>query len=604
MSLLSRIKGTTLLIPHQRSLAVCVDRLSVQQLRWKRTSGKPSNQNGDRTPKTTMKSESSIKPQFLQEAAVQAQQNEEDKIFALSEKTRQPVSTMASSKPEDTVHTEKPSSTTSPSKEETKNESTAKLDKASISYQIDATTDSPMGEVTTAHTQETKKEIPSKTVSEEAKPSFSSTVTQRDAESESIMKTSTKVEEKGSIDKNLSDTTLEKTPSVKVPSNTSPSWMSAPSSASLQDMRRMLEEATGVEEIAALKEAVVKASNRLDTATLRVQEMRQQLDENALKAQEISTQHAAMMQNRSSWNEQDVQAFAQLTAAEGKARQLASTSRQAVRQAEDEMQKSLRDYMDALRRRYHEEQVWQDRWRVLGTYWTWSLIALNSVVFVVGQALHYRREERRLLSLQEMFREYATRAETSAAAAMSQKTTIETAKPVVEEDIIKGGGVEETTKKSDVKKRKRTNATDKPKKAPKETSINLVWSDQWQDWTRSTGTLLQATGRVVQRQIVLWKNVTLRATGTGLKASQRTVLNLWDGTIQTTKAGASRLVDASKVGAVATKNTAEDIWKNKRVQKMWTRREELMKQIHWPSVAMGAVASSVGLFLLSSSRPK
>eukprot|EP00562_Extubocellulus_spinifer_P018890 CAMPEP_0178601730 /NCGR_PEP_ID=MMETSP0697-20121206/34548_1 /TAXON_ID=265572 /ORGANISM="Extubocellulus spinifer, Strain CCMP396" /LENGTH=146 /DNA_ID=CAMNT_0020239817 /DNA_START=1 /DNA_END=439 /DNA_ORIENTATION=- len=38
--------------------------------------------------------------------------------------------------------------------------------------------------------------------------------------------------------------------------------------------------------------------------------------------------------------------------------------------------------MDAMRKRYHEEQIWNDRWRVLGVYGTWGLIALNSVLFL------------------------------------------------------------------------------------------------------------------------------------------------------------------------------------------------------------------------------
>jgi hypothetical protein len=55
--------------------------------------------------------------------------------------------------------------------------------------------------------------------------------------------------------------------------------------------------------------------------------------------------------------------------------------------------------MDALRHKYQEEQAWQDRWRVLGTFGTWGLIGLNSLVFLASQVLFYRREARRLVAL-------------------------------------------------------------------------------------------------------------------------------------------------------------------------------------------------------------
>lgn len=560
-----------------------------------------------------------------------------DKAKSSTETAKQQAST-TSSKPKPKVAVasteEFPSMKPSPSNEEMSLNSTLKLHSTPISIQKKVIVDDslqaqkpPDPDVEALPSPQTNVSKDPVTMTE-AKPACSRLVTRKGDEVESQTTTTTPsdtphiVEEaiassnakanKGSLAENPPVTTLDKSPTAQVvvsstPPSSSSSWMSAPSSVSLQDMMRVLEQATGVEEIAALKKSVVQASDRLDAATLRVQEMRQQLDENAVKAQEISAQHAAMMQNRSSWNEQDVQAFAQLTAAEGKARQLASTSRQAVRQAEDEMQKSLRNYMDALRRRYHEEQLWQDKWRVLGTYWTWSLIALNSVVFVVGQALHYRREERRLLSIEEMFREYAARAETSAAALVSQKSATEATKPGVDAEA-KANDDKETykskSKKHGAEKRKRSKAINKQQETDKESAININLRDQWRDWTRSTSVLLQASGRFVQHHVVLCTNATMQGTATGLEASQRAIQRLWDGTVHATRSGTNKLVKASQAGAVATMQTADDVWKNKRVQKMWTRREELMKQIHWPSLAAGAVTASLGLFLLSSNRPK
>ena len=111
-----------------------------------------------------------------------------------------------------------------------------------------------------------------------------------------------------------------------------------------------------------------------------------------------------MMVRRHEWSDEDVKTFAQLTSDEGRARSAVDTGRLELKAAEDYWQTAQTTYMDTVRQRYHEEQVWHDKWRVLGTYWTWTLIGLNSVVFIGGQVLHYRRETDRLNALHDMIR--------------------------------------------------------------------------------------------------------------------------------------------------------------------------------------------------------
>ena len=163
-------------------------------------------------------------------------------------------------------------------------------------------------------------------------------------------------------------------------------------------------DAAGVNEIAVLKETVNDAARQVDKHTRTVQQVRQEVQKHTLEAEQLSTRHKQMVllhrEGTAVLTEDDVQQFAQLTAAESKARATATASLQSLTAAEAALHQGQMVYMDALRKRYHEEQVWQDKWRVLGTYWTWLLIGLNSVVFVAGQVLHWRREEARLQAIQ------------------------------------------------------------------------------------------------------------------------------------------------------------------------------------------------------------
>ena len=169
-------------------------------------------------------------------------------------------------------------------------------------------------------------------------------------------------------------------------------------------LNKILEEITGVHEISALKEAVRQASEELHAATQRLQDLRQRLDQQTANFQELSATYNEMMVRRHEWSDEDVKTFAQLTSDEGRARSAVDTGRLELKAAEDYWQTAQTTYMDTVRQRYHEEQVWHDKWRVLGTYWTWTLIGLNSVVFIGGQVLHYRRETDRLNALHDMIR--------------------------------------------------------------------------------------------------------------------------------------------------------------------------------------------------------
>ena len=180
-----------------------------------------------------------------------------------------------------------------------------------------------------------------------------------------------------------------------------------PFSWTWQSLQEYWADAAGVNEIAVLKDNVNQAAQHVDDQNRAVQEARTHMQQATAYAEQMSSRHKQMMllhreQPLELSNDDSVQQFAQLTAAESKARVTARQSLQALSEAESALQQSQLIYMNALRKRYHEEQVWQDKWRVLGTYWTWLLIGLNSVVFVAGQVLHWRREESRLQAIHSL----------------------------------------------------------------------------------------------------------------------------------------------------------------------------------------------------------
>jgi hypothetical protein len=295
---------------------------------------------------------------------------------------------------------------------------------------------------------------------------------------------------------------------------------------------------TGVDEISALKHAVAKASRNFDEATARVQEMRRELDQQTTHYQQLSQQHADMMTRRHEWTDQNVQEFARLMAAEGKARQQADMSRESVREAEAHLHEAQNHYMDALRRRYHEEQVWNDKWRVLGTYYTWALIALNSVVFVGGQFFYHRREGQRLMAIQSMLQDFKD-------TATMTSTTATTA------------GVSSTV-----------NLTDESYKEGEGSTIETALSAADDDTKVTSEAKTQTAANLINQNTERTEDATKEAT----------VSTAADDTEEMRPPKFIKLTD--------------------RARTLWKDRDKLITKLHWPSVVLGAAATSLGVLIV------
>jgi sensitive to high expression protein 9 len=164
-------------------------------------------------------------------------------------------------------------------------------------------------------------------------------------------------------------------------------------------------EESGTHEILQLKEKVNKSSLAFDEKQRQVVEARKTLEQ-ALKAWEGSqSQHTQLLQVRDRWTPTEAQEFAQLVQTEVQVRSDLKEAKKALAEREAQQSESQLEYMNHLRRRYHEEQIWQDKWRILSTFGTWGLILLNTFVFLVSQYLYRMRETQRIKAMQELLQQ-------------------------------------------------------------------------------------------------------------------------------------------------------------------------------------------------------
>lgn len=164
-------------------------------------------------------------------------------------------------------------------------------------------------------------------------------------------------------------------------------------------------ERSGTKEIIDLKQEVNKKSQAFEEASTAVTTARKTLDQQLNQWERISGQHLQLLQRKEYWNANDAAQFATLVQEELTTKHALEDAKKHLSKVEQYCTECQWEFMNAMRKRYQEEQLWQDKWRLLGTYGTWALIGLNTVIFLISQYVSQKRETNRLLAIQQMMTE-------------------------------------------------------------------------------------------------------------------------------------------------------------------------------------------------------
>ena len=165
------------------------------------------------------------------------------------------------------------------------------------------------------------------------------------------------------------------------------------------------EQKSGTHEILRLKHNVNLSSAEFDAKQHQVSEARTAVDR-ALQAFEYSQlQHTRLLQSRDKWTSVEALEFARVLEEEVRVRSELESAKKELSKKENEQLEVMQKYMGDLRRRYHEEQLWQDRWRIYSTFGTWGLIVLNTIVFMISQYMARLRENQRMREIQDSIRQ-------------------------------------------------------------------------------------------------------------------------------------------------------------------------------------------------------
>jgi len=361
---------------------------------------------------------------------------------------------------------------------------------------------------------------------------------------------------------------------------TSPTKSDASKQSLFDRLSALYNENSGENELSLLKQHVATASRSFDNAVRTVLTARLDLEKATSTYDDVNKRHSSLLMRRDQWDADDATAFATLTAEEVQARKSLATAREALRRADDDVSSRQVDYIDAMRRRYHEEQIWQDRWRVLGTYGTWTLIGLNSLIFFGGQLFHYRREATRLKRIEDLIRE-------SNADRSALKIGIQDVETVIVDDdkVGKEAGASENEMEQEVEKN--------------EVGVQVV------DATNATDVGTESTESVdgADSELLVYNDVTCPSDAESSDFMERLKKSRFAKRVRNVVVGISEKAHAKK-----SKSDSQDTKGDEETQDEHSNTVAIVshaltatvEEVHWPSAAFGAAASAVGILLICS----
>ncbi|KAJ1643844.1 sensitivity to high expression protein she9, partial [Dispira simplex] len=128
------------------------------------------------------------------------------------------------------------------------------------------------------------------------------------------------------------------------------------------------------------------------------------LDEAKVQHEQASTQRTRcqreinnLLQRKHLWTDADVTQFTELYRNEHNNEQSEAKAKTHLTERERVVEQKYSELVDAIRIRYHEEQLWSDKIRAAATYGTWAVLALNLFVFVFVHVVIEPRKRRRIL---------------------------------------------------------------------------------------------------------------------------------------------------------------------------------------------------------------
>ncbi|KAJ3397022.1 sensitivity to high expression protein she9 [Lobulomyces angularis] len=151
----------------------------------------------------------------------------------------------------------------------------------------------------------------------------------------------------------------------------------------LPKLSEKINSVTGYDKLDKLKFSVQKRDQELFEAKKLFQIAKKNYEEVIEKRRKSQEQMTSLHQRKDSWTDSDLNLFTELYRKSINLEQEEINAKQDYQLKNDEFETAHVKYLNEVRERYIEEQLFSDKIRQLSTYWTWGLISIHLTIFIV-----------------------------------------------------------------------------------------------------------------------------------------------------------------------------------------------------------------------------
>ncbi|KAJ1978338.1 sensitivity to high expression protein she9 [Dimargaris verticillata] len=164
---------------------------------------------------------------------------------------------------------------------------------------------------------------------------------------------------------------------------------------------RALNRITGYHVIDQLKQSVITKEQEFFSARQALDEAKLTYDSALTERSHCQREINNLLQRKHLWTDADVTQFTELYRHEHLHEQAEGESKHHLQRQEKLVEQKYSELVDAIRIRYHEEQLWSDKIRAAATYGTWAVLSLNLLVFAFVHIIIEPRKRKKLMDHME-----------------------------------------------------------------------------------------------------------------------------------------------------------------------------------------------------------
>ncbi|KAJ3170743.1 sensitivity to high expression protein she9 [Geranomyces variabilis] len=157
-----------------------------------------------------------------------------------------------------------------------------------------------------------------------------------------------------------------------------------------------LNELTGYAVVQECKRRVLAKDEALSAARDRSDEAKKAYERGIEERRLCQRELNSLLQRKDTWMDSDITRFTELYRKDLGFEQSETQAKLEYKNAAEDFDKCHREYLNEIRERYIEEQLYSDKIRRASTWWTWGLISLHFLLFLAVQ-LFVEPRKRRIL---------------------------------------------------------------------------------------------------------------------------------------------------------------------------------------------------------------